>query len=152
MTTIKIAGQEYPLALTLGAMEQLDEMCGGIENAAKRALDALDEEGEDKSGGIDDEVHEHGAQAARDHARDGTEERARAKDHRVAEVDVRRAEIDAEIGERHHKSGHHARDGDAHDGAAGLTYLFHKKTPPKEYFSTKYSFESEKTPARTSGG
>lgn len=35
MTTIKIAGQEYPLALTLGAMEQLDEMCGGIENAAK---------------------------------------------------------------------------------------------------------------------
>lgn len=34
MTTIQIAGREYPMALTLGAMSQLDEMCGGFDHVS----------------------------------------------------------------------------------------------------------------------
>ena len=34
MVTYKIGGSEYPLALTLGAMEKIDELCGGFENAS----------------------------------------------------------------------------------------------------------------------
>lgn len=34
MTTINISGREYPMALTLGAMSQLDEMCGGFDHVS----------------------------------------------------------------------------------------------------------------------
>ena len=34
MVTYKIGESEYPLALTLGAMEKIDELCGGFENAS----------------------------------------------------------------------------------------------------------------------
>lgn len=35
MRTIAIGGKDYPLALTLGAMEVMDGVCGGFENAGK---------------------------------------------------------------------------------------------------------------------
>lgn len=34
METYEIAGKAYPLAFTLGAMEQVDGLCGGVENIA----------------------------------------------------------------------------------------------------------------------
>lgn len=34
MTTFTINGKAYPMALTLGAMEDMDALCGGFENAA----------------------------------------------------------------------------------------------------------------------
>ena len=39
MTTYAINGSDYPMALTLGAMEELDKFCGGSQHAAD-ALDA----------------------------------------------------------------------------------------------------------------
>ena len=34
MVTYNIGGRDYPLALTLGAMSELDTLCGGFEHAS----------------------------------------------------------------------------------------------------------------------
>lgn len=47
MTSYTIGGKEYPMVLTLGAMGELDELCGGFEHVGeafdgKTAMQAID--------------------------------------------------------------------------------------------------------------
>ena len=88
------------------------------EQTAGEPFDAFYEQGEDHRRGVDGEIGEKRAYAAREHGGDGTQDRRRHEYHRVAAVEK---EVAGGKAEHHRCEGHERRhECGEHDGARGV--------------------------------